>query len=101
MLAIWQPSIEEAAARKQARIDSGKDHIIGVNVFRLYEETPIDILEKYFRGTFMATIPAIDVKFCLLPRVFGFEPLRMGKSKETKNSSFQLSNPSTMIEEYK
>jgi methylmalonyl-CoA mutase len=37
--------IEEAAARKQARIDSGKDQIIGVNVFRLDEEDPIDILE--------------------------------------------------------
>lgn len=37
--------IEEAAARKQARIDSGKDQIIGVNVFRLEEEEPLDILE--------------------------------------------------------
>ena len=37
--------IEEAAARKQARIDSGKDQIIGVNVFRLDEEDPLDILE--------------------------------------------------------
>ncbi|MCB0586749.1 MAG: methylmalonyl-CoA mutase [Phaeodactylibacter sp.] len=37
--------IEEAAARKQARIDSGKDQIVGVNVFQLGEEDPIDILE--------------------------------------------------------
>ena len=37
--------IEEASARKQARIDSGKDKIIGVNVFRLDKEDPIDILE--------------------------------------------------------
>ncbi|MCP4437429.1 MAG: methylmalonyl-CoA mutase [Aureispira sp.] len=37
--------IEEAAARKQARIDSGKDQIVGVNVFRLEEEAPLDILE--------------------------------------------------------
>ncbi|WP_282781420.1 methylmalonyl-CoA mutase [Phaeodactylibacter xiamenensis] len=37
--------IEEAAARKQARIDSGKDQIVGVNVFRLDTEDPIDILE--------------------------------------------------------
>lgn len=37
--------IEEAAARKQARIDSGKDQIIGVNIFQLEEEDPIDILE--------------------------------------------------------
>ena len=37
--------IEEASARKQARIDSGKDKIIGVNVFRLDKEDPIEILE--------------------------------------------------------
>jgi methylmalonyl-CoA mutase len=37
--------IEEAAARKQARIDSGKDQIVGVNVFQLAEEAPMDILE--------------------------------------------------------
>ena len=37
--------IEEAAARKQARIDSGKDQIVGVNIFQLESEAPIDILE--------------------------------------------------------
>jgi methylmalonyl-CoA mutase len=37
--------IEEAAARKQARIDSGKDQIVGVNVFRTDEAGEIDILE--------------------------------------------------------
>jgi methylmalonyl-CoA mutase len=37
--------IEEAAARKQAQIDTGKQQIVGVNVFRLSEETPLDILE--------------------------------------------------------
>ncbi len=37
--------IEEAAARKQARIDSGAEAIIGVNKFRLEKEEPIDILE--------------------------------------------------------
>lgn len=37
--------IEEAAARKQARIDSGKDMIVGVNSFKVEEETHIDILE--------------------------------------------------------
>ena len=36
--------IEEAAARKQARIDSGNETIIGVNSFRLEKEAPIDIL---------------------------------------------------------
>ncbi len=37
--------IEEAAARKQARIDSGKDTIVGTNKYRLEKEDPIDILE--------------------------------------------------------
>jgi methylmalonyl-CoA mutase len=37
--------IEEAAARIQARIDSGIQKIIGVNVYCLDEEDPIDILE--------------------------------------------------------
>lgn len=36
--------IEEAAAKKQAQIDSGKEIIIGVNKFRLTEEDPIEIL---------------------------------------------------------
>ncbi|MCF6365009.1 MAG: methylmalonyl-CoA mutase [Bacteroidales bacterium] len=37
--------IEEAAARKQARIDSGKDTIVGVNKYKLEKEAPLDILE--------------------------------------------------------
>jgi methylmalonyl-CoA mutase len=37
--------IEEAAARKQARIDAGKDIIVGVNLFQSDEKTKIDILE--------------------------------------------------------
>ncbi len=37
--------IEEAAARKQARIDSGQDNIVGVNVLQVTEATPFDILE--------------------------------------------------------
>ncbi|RLD64785.1 MAG: methylmalonyl-CoA mutase [Bacteroidetes bacterium] len=37
--------IEEAAARKQARIDSGLDTIVGVNKYKLDKEDPLDILE--------------------------------------------------------
>lgn len=37
--------IEEAAAKKQARIDSGKDHIIGLNLFPNTEDNEIDILD--------------------------------------------------------
>ena len=37
--------IEEAAARKQARIDSKKDTIVGVNKYRLDKEAPLETLE--------------------------------------------------------
>lgn len=37
--------IEEAAARKQARIDSGADKIVGVNIFQHNEESGIEIRE--------------------------------------------------------
>jgi len=37
--------IEEAAARRQARIDSGQETIVGVNRFRPSKEDPIELLE--------------------------------------------------------
>jgi len=37
--------IEEAAAKKQARIDSGKDIIVGVNMFQVEDEDEIEIRE--------------------------------------------------------
>ena len=37
--------IEEAAAKRQARIDSGREGIIGVNKFKLDQEDPIEILD--------------------------------------------------------
>lgn len=37
--------IEEAAAKKQARIDSGQDIIVGVNKYRLEKEDPLHILD--------------------------------------------------------
>jgi len=37
--------IEEASARRQARIDSGREVIIGVNRYRLEKEEPIEILD--------------------------------------------------------
>jgi methylmalonyl-CoA mutase len=37
--------IEEAAARRQAMIDSGQEPIVGVNKYRLDHEEPLDILE--------------------------------------------------------
>ncbi|MEM9104214.1 MAG: methylmalonyl-CoA mutase, partial [Pseudomonadota bacterium] len=37
--------IEEAAARRQARVDKGEDVIVGVNRYRLEDEPNVDILE--------------------------------------------------------
>lgn len=45
-LGIPKLRIEEAATRKQAKIDSGRDVIVGVNKYRLaQEDTQIDILD--------------------------------------------------------
>lgn len=41
---IPKMNIEAAAAKKQARIDSGKNKIVGVNIFQQKEETEIPIL---------------------------------------------------------
>ena len=37
--------VEEAAAKRQAKIDSKTETIVGVNKYRLAEEDPIDILD--------------------------------------------------------
>jgi methylmalonyl-CoA mutase len=37
--------IEEAAARRQARVDRGEETIVGVNKYRLENESPIDVRE--------------------------------------------------------
>ncbi len=42
---VPQTRIEEAAARKQARIDSGQDVIVGVNRFRTRAETDFELRE--------------------------------------------------------
>src|SRR5271165_2259018 len=36
--------IEEASARRQARIDSGRETIVGVNQYQVTDEKPIDVL---------------------------------------------------------
>ncbi len=37
--------IEESAARRQARIDQGKDTIVGINKYKVKEETTIEVLD--------------------------------------------------------
>ncbi|NER15669.1 methylmalonyl-CoA mutase [Spongiivirga citrea] len=52
--------IEEAAARKQARIDSGQDVIVGVNKYRLDQEDPLHILEVDNQTVRRQQIAALD-----------------------------------------
>ena len=44
-LGIPKMRMEEASAKKQARIDSNQDTIVGVNKYRLEQEDPLQILE--------------------------------------------------------
>lgn len=53
--------IEEAAARTQARIDSGRQPLIGVNKYRLEHEPPLDVL-KVDNSTVLAEQKAKLVK---------------------------------------
>lgn len=52
--------IEEAAAKKQARIDSGQDIIVGVNAFKSPKEDPIDILEVDNTAVRLSQIKRLD-----------------------------------------
>ena len=61
--------IEEAAARTQARIDSGVQSIVGVNKYRLAKEDPIDILE-------------IDNTAVRIQQVERLKDLRAGRDEE-------------------
>ena len=51
--------IEEAAARKQARIDAGEEVIVGVNRFEMPEEAPIDVREIDHAAVRAAQISAL------------------------------------------
>ncbi len=52
--------IEEAAARTQARIDSGRQTVIGVNKYRLDDEEPIDVLKVDNTGGARQQIAKLD-----------------------------------------
>lgn len=66
--------IEEAAARKQARIDSGKDTIVGVNKYRLEKEAPIETLE-------------VDNTAVRLSQIKRLEQLRANRDNEEVNKA--------------
>ena len=52
--------IEEAAARRQARIDSGRETIVGVNKYRLDKEDPIEILDIDNSAVRLSQIKRLD-----------------------------------------
>jgi methylmalonyl-CoA mutase len=61
--------IEEAAARKQARIDSHKDTIVGINKYRLDKEDPIETLE-------------VDNTAVRIAQIKRLEKLRAGRNED-------------------
>nr|WP_294785862.1 methylmalonyl-CoA mutase [uncultured Flavobacterium sp.] len=68
--------IEEAAARKQARIDSGQDIIVGVNKYRLEKEDPLDILD-------------VDNQLVRKQQVERLEEIKQTRDSEKVNSSLE------------
>lgn len=68
--------IEEAAARKQARIDSGQDIIVGVNQYRLEKEDPLDILD-------------VDNQLVRKQQVERLEEIKQTRDAEKVNSSLE------------
>lgn len=68
--------IEEAAARKQARIDSGKDAIIGVNRYAVDEKTDIELLE-------------VDNTAVLKAQIARLEKLRVERNTEEVEAALQ------------
>ena len=68
--------IEEAAARKQARIDSGQDIIVGVNQYRLEKEDPLHILD-------------VDNQMVRKQQVEGLEEIKSKRDTEKVNQSLE------------
>ncbi|MBX3044247.1 MAG: methylmalonyl-CoA mutase [Candidatus Kapabacteria bacterium] len=74
--------IEEAAARRQARIDSGAESIIGVNRYRLEHEDPIEILE-------------VDNTAVRIQQIKRLEKLRAERNEEDVQAALQAITKAT------
>lgn len=68
--------IEEAAARRQARIDAGTDIIVGVNQYQTEEQYPLDILE----------IDNTEVRESQIRRI---NEVKAGRNEETVRKSLE------------
>lgn len=74
--------IEEAAARRQAKIDSGKETIVGVNKFKLEKEDTLDIL----------TIDNTEVRKKQIERI---QELKANRKEELVNQALQAITKAT------
>ena len=74
--------IEEAAARRQAKIDSGKETIVGVNKFKLEKEDALDIL----------TIDNTEVRKKQIERI---QELKANRKEELVNQALQAITKAT------
>ncbi|WP_198508481.1 methylmalonyl-CoA mutase [Bacillus xiapuensis] len=74
--------IEEASARRQARIDSGSETIIGVNRYRLEQEDPIDIL-------------AIDNTAVRLKQIKRIQEMKASRDEEKVSAALQAITKAT------
>lgn len=82
--------IEEAAAKKQARIDSGQDIIVGVNKYRLENEDDLQILEvdnAKVRKQQMARLDQIRSSRDTKAVEKSLEEIRVASKKAMKNNS--------------
>ena len=52
--------IEEAAARTQARIDSGQQAVIGINTYRLADEDPLDVLKVDNKAVYASQVEKLQ-----------------------------------------
>ncbi|WP_281751888.1 methylmalonyl-CoA mutase [Neptunitalea chrysea] len=68
--------IEEASARKQARIDSGRDILVGVNKYKINEESDIEVLE-------------VDNTAVRVSQVARLQKLRAERNNEAVNAALE------------
>jgi methylmalonyl-CoA mutase len=80
--------IEEAAARRQARIDSGKETIVGVNKYIAAEETTIDTLEVDNRAVRESQLRRLaEVRAARNPRAVEEALAALTRAAETKSGN--------------
>ncbi len=88
--------IEEAAAKKQAKIDSGKDVIVGVNKYQLKEEDPLHILEVDNEAVRKSQIERLHI----LKRNRDSEKVKKSLVALTEAAKFNLNSKNTDLHQH-